>query len=99
MKADHHFCGDSILLEKIQGLSLDQLEIGRLIGKGCNAAVHEARLKTVDTGNSRVKNDKFVNFIFSSENSIFRFLIGSLPMVIHEKYMDCLLPQTKLITD
>ena len=53
MKADHHFCGDSILLEKIQGLSLDQLEIGRLIGKGCNAAVHEARLKTVDTGNSK----------------------------------------------
>lgn len=34
------------LFDKIQSLSLDELEIGRLIGKGCNAAVHEARLKT-----------------------------------------------------
>lgn len=49
VKTDRHFSGDSILFEKIQGLSLDQLEIGRLIGKGCNAAVHEARLKTTYT--------------------------------------------------
>ena len=50
MKSDRHVPQESILLEKIQGLSLDQLEIGKLIGKGCNAAVHEARLKTAQTG-------------------------------------------------
>ena len=58
MKTDRHYSGDSILLEKIQGLSLDQLEIGRLIGKGCNAAVHEAKLKTTYTGNSGANKNK-----------------------------------------
>ena len=45
MKGERQTEREPSLFDRIQEISLDQLEIGRLIGKGCNAAVHEARLK------------------------------------------------------
>jgi len=48
--------------------SLDDFELGRLLGYGCNAAVYEARLRTTTTtggGTSHIPS----NFIINDENN------------------------------
>ena len=50
VKGDRQSRPTPSLFDKMQGISLEELEIGRLIGKGCNAAVHEARLRTAYNG-------------------------------------------------
>ncbi len=54
--------------EKYTRASLDDFELGRLLGYGCNAAVYEARLRTATTGEtSRITMPS--NFIINDENN------------------------------
>jgi hypothetical protein len=54
--------------QKYTRASLDDFELGRLLGYGCNAAVYEARLRTTTTitgGRSHIPS----NFIINDENN------------------------------
>ncbi|CAF4531436.1 unnamed protein product, partial [Rotaria magnacalcarata] len=53
--------------EKYSRASLDDFELGRLLGYGCNAAVYEARLRISTDGISRTIIPS--EFIINDENS------------------------------
>jgi hypothetical protein len=53
--------------EKYNRASLDDFELGRLLGYGCNAAVYEARLRTSAEGTSRITIPS--DFILNDENN------------------------------
>jgi hypothetical protein len=51
--------------------SLDDYELGRLLGCGCNAAVYEARIRTTTTTtNSMTLSNSMVNIDDDSESDI-----------------------------
>jgi hypothetical protein len=58
--------------ENYNRASLDDYELGRLLGYGCNAAVYEARLRTSLEGTSRLTmpSDYIINDENSSEDDI-----------------------------
>jgi hypothetical protein len=58
--------------DKYNRASLDDFELGRLLGYGCNAAVYEARLRPSSEGTSRLNmsSDLIINDENNSESDI-----------------------------
>jgi hypothetical protein len=56
--------------EKYNRASLDDFELGSLLGYGCNAAVYEARLRTSLGATSRVPSDIIINDENNTESDI-----------------------------
>lgn len=56
--------------DKYNRASLDDFELGRLLGYGCNAAVYEARLRTSSEGISHIPSDVFINDENNTESDI-----------------------------